>query len=174
MNSDKFFHYKLPSENGLEGWAEIVVCSNGFFAAVSDYGNFAFRWTNFEPRQEFRKFLLDCDGDYVRRKLDNSTVFDIERTHGNMRHAVCLARRLQVLGYEITAEQARQAYDEIDYVGNEFELNEWFGDWAQYLDDYTAIACYKPSPGITAFVERTLPRLKKLIREELFKEGVLG
>lgn len=172
MKDIKFHRYALPSEK-LEGWAIIVIGSDGFFATVSDYGNYAYKWSD-TGEKDFRKFIISCSGDYILRKLDNSSVLDVENTQDNARHAVCLARRLQVRGYEISAELARLAYDEIGYISTEFELNDWFNSWAQYLDDYTAIACYKPAPGITAFIERTLPRLQKLLREELFKEGLLG
>jgi hypothetical protein len=171
MSDVKLYRYAIPHVKH-EGWAEVVIGSNGYFSTVSDYGDYAFRWTHFGER-DFREFFIHLNADYVHHKLDPSTVFDVDSSVANARYAICLARRLQVKGYEIDADAARRAYDEAAHINDEIELHEWFKDWGSYIDDPCSISCYMPPAQILAFVEKTLPRIQQAIREELFKEGNL-
>jgi hypothetical protein len=51
-----------------EGYAYILLdTETNMFATVSDWGNYACRWS--APSSEFRNFLTGLDGDYVRRYL---------------------------------------------------------------------------------------------------------
>lgn len=60
-------YYKLPSIKG-EGWAHISLnTETGFFATVSDWGNYAYIWT--APGGEFRAFLMGLQPDYLYGKL---------------------------------------------------------------------------------------------------------
>jgi hypothetical protein len=64
------WRYYLPSGNDAE-WAEIVIVSTGMFAAVSDWGNYAFAWRS--PGDEGIKAFLARDRgehwDYFTGKL---------------------------------------------------------------------------------------------------------
>ena len=73
----KLYQYNLPSIDGLEGWANIIIGENGFFAAVSDYGNYAYRWTHFGTG-DFRVWLLDIEPDYLAGKISRRNAFDLE------------------------------------------------------------------------------------------------
>lgn len=64
--------YHLPNVNG-EGYAYILLdLEKNMFATVSDWGNYACRWS--APGPDFRRFLARCDGDYVRGYLINGRV----------------------------------------------------------------------------------------------------
>lgn len=59
------YHVRLEHEHG--GWAVIHIDSKGFLGVVSDYGNFAFHWTDFGG--DFKAFLSGVDWDYLHGKL---------------------------------------------------------------------------------------------------------
>lgn len=61
MSNATLRRYALPSVKG-EGWAIIVIGSDGYFSTVSDWGNYAYLWTH--PGCEFRHFLAGLDADY--------------------------------------------------------------------------------------------------------------
>ena len=171
MKDVVFWRYDLPSVN-REGWAVVVMCSDGYFSTVSDWGNYAYWWSGHGTR-DFRAFVADCDGDYIRCKLDPSKVLDYERTRDRCRRAVCEARRRPARGphaYTLDTETAREAWERADGFINEIELNDWFNDYARYLDDYTDLAVYKTPPGIRGFIEKVLPRLQAAIKAELTRE----
>ena len=54
--------YTLRSDNGA--WlGQVVLTSDGLFAAVTEYGNFSFAWRNFGG-DDFRKFMCNLSVDY--------------------------------------------------------------------------------------------------------------
>lgn len=58
--------YNVRSDRGT--WlGEFVISDDGFFATVSDYGNYAYAWTH--AGCEFREFLASIGPDYLLGKL---------------------------------------------------------------------------------------------------------
>ncbi len=161
----KFWRYDMPPIQ-CEGWAVVVMCSDGYFSTVSDYGNYAFWWTH-HARDDFRKFILSADDDYVRRKLDPEKHYDGNTTLWIVKSAIIRLRREG----EWTRDQAREEWDLLD----EYDLYEaeGFSRWYEATKIPDAHECYHQSPSaqIMGFVEHTLPRLKQLIRAELDREN---
>lgn len=59
--------YKLKNDNG--SWlAQIVITSDGMFAAVSDWGNFSYAWGSFGAGS-FKDFILSLETDYFANKM---------------------------------------------------------------------------------------------------------
>ena len=59
--------YRLLTEDGL--WlGDVVLTTNGMFAAVTDYGNFSFSWSAY-GKQSFRQFLISLNTDYFGTKM---------------------------------------------------------------------------------------------------------
>ena len=57
----------LYDKNG--NWlGQVVITSDGFFAAVTEYGNFSYSWPS-TGRKDFREFLLGLDPDYFGGKM---------------------------------------------------------------------------------------------------------
>lgn len=164
-NQVKLYRYVLPNVKG-SGWAVVVIGSDGYFSTVSDYGNYAYRWSH-HGTDDFRKFLLRVDADYVRLKLNPNEVLDSIRTEYKLKNAICEARRNK----RLESWEAREAYSEAGSISNELELNDWFNNWARYIDDYYDLAVYMPEPQILGFVNNGLPRIKDLIRQELELES---
>ncbi len=169
MSDVKFHRYRLPSLKG-EGWAEVVLTEDGFFAAVSDYGNYAYHWTSMGVG-DLRLFLLDCDGDYIRRKLDPSMVFNAERTVKNCRNVVGAAyRHAGNPRGTMDKEAVQDALESLKDVDSEYDFVHWLDDYARFFDDYYDLESRRPPDEIMYFVKLVLPRLQEAIRSELSEE----
>ena len=157
------YHYYLPSVNG-EGWAEIVIGSNGFFAAVSDYGNYGYAWRHIGKRTA-REFISEIGADYLRGKLDSTKHFDADETEKAVRRTICQRRR----GRDITEYDARKAWDAL-CIHDLIDFNDWSSAYGKVVDHDHELAHYSPSGMILGFVEKVLPRLQAILREELAAE----
>ena len=164
----RLWRYYLPNKSG-EGWAEIVIGSNGFFAAVSDYGNYAFAWRH-HGETDVRKFFLraERDWDYFARKLggERFQVYDGAVTRRAIREQIVAERRQG----NLTPDEARAEWE---LAGSDLEDNErGFGEWLSRtsLCDAWHFCKYRAEPSLEAFCKRTLARLAVVIRAELAKE----
>lgn len=64
--------YILKDKNGR--WlAQVLLTDDGMFAAVSEYGNFAYAWRSFGSN--FREFLLSLDLGYFAEKLETGMAY---------------------------------------------------------------------------------------------------
>ncbi len=162
------WRYYLPSIDG-EGWAEIVVCSSGFFAAVSDYGNYAFAWRSFGDG-DFREWLahLERDPGYVMCKLHHGQLqYDGNETVRAIKTHILAHRRSEYQG----REWARDEWDLLEQnngLCDEADLVRWYDDTK--IDDAGEYVVRKYPADLRAFCERTLPRLAKVMREEIAAE----
>lgn len=160
-----FHHYCLPSVKH-EGWAEVVIGDNGFFASVSDYGNYAFRWTDWGDKS-FLDFFCGLEADYVRCKLDPSKHFDLDKTVAACRRAI--GQEYKHGGNprgRLSKYSVHEALEGLKDVDSEYDFDLWIDHWSGYLDDYSEMYRTSPSPQILAFVTKTLPRIKAAIREK--------
>jgi hypothetical protein len=163
--------YSLKNE-GHSGWAIILLDTDiGFFATVSDYGNYAYLWS--APGMEFRKFLLEVEPDYLLSKLlhgcaDRLKVFDGEAT------------KKAILKYIEENEAIGQREQNQGKYAREKELLEEcrFNDQSDFeawqsetlLDEPWELGCWVPDRQCTAFCAKVMPRFQKLLQEELEKE----
>lgn len=150
------WRYWLPNVKG-EGWAEIVLCSTGFFGAVSDWGNYSFAWRNWGDG-DFRAFVARLDPGYLMCKLGPQSGhpdrLDVEAT-------------VETIREHIAAEEL--AEDEGDYADTLEEEGEAGVDtWLRCtnIDEAHELLVYGPSRQLVAFVERAMPRLAEILREE--------
>jgi hypothetical protein len=167
----RIWRYYLPNENG-QGWAEIVLSSGGFFAAVSDYGNYAFAWRHHgEP--DFRIFVANiaADPSYVAGKLGPCSgrpyPVDYEVTVKAIREEILQKRR----NARLTKEQARHEWDLSDTLESEscdFGLADWHRETS--ISDASELVHRRPPANLRAFCERTMPRLAEVLRAELQAE----
>lgn len=159
--------YNLPSDKTCEGWAVLVVDTDrGFFATVSDWGNYAFLWTH--PGCEFRKFLTGLQPGYLHSKLmhgrPNQEVFDGDGTYAFVKDSVEALKDSEPALYETEKELLEE--------WSTFEALSDFEDWQERTDIGDAWEYHKtfPEPQCRAFCEKVMPRFKKLLEEELAKE----
>jgi hypothetical protein len=163
--------YALPSVKG-EGWAIIVIGSDGYFSTVSDWGNYSYIWTH--PGCEFRKFLVGVDAYYFRGKITHGRkahVWDQERTKKN------IGKRLwDLMGDgvidKVQHDEALSLLD--DHICDEAEgIRRWvdlldfdFGDLCE------GIWATKAEPQSLGFATHILPRFQQMLRDELAVEAV--
>lgn len=170
MKDVKLRRYYLPNSDPLEGWAIIVLGSDGFFSAVSDYGNYAFLWTH-HGCDDFREFLLraERDWDYFLRKLSPEQTYDGEKTVRAIRREILEARR----NGRISKRMARLEWDLLEECEAGLEYETGFAHWYGQTDlDDEAFGLRRVShdSNAIAFVRKTMPRLAEVLRAELEAE----
>ena len=175
------WRYDVARENPGDSWAEVVLSSNGFFATVSDYGNYAFAWRHFGP-EDFRAFFIGLDAAYVHGKITGCSgrarhVYDPDESLRAIKGIIIRQRRHN----QITREAARDAWDELEEYGWLVEAGEWT-EWAMHSkgsadleinvhDLYEEAYYTKPEPESWAFVTKLLPRIQERVRAELTGAG---
>jgi hypothetical protein len=177
MAPAQLWRYKLDSTDGRDfEWGEVVLCSSGFFGAVSDYGNYSFAWRNFGSGGSFRAFIVGIGPDYAHSKLAEPVhSYDGQATHRKVRKAV----GEMIKAREITAARGKDILDEIkddhSSLDRSCDWQEWawhsegamlLGERVYHDDLYTE----RPEPQCWAFCTRILPRLQAAIRAELEAE----
>jgi hypothetical protein len=168
-NPLKVWQYHVASTGLGEGWAEILIREDGFFAAVSDFGNYAFWWRS-TGTKDVREFFLrsERDWDYFARKLGPEEHVDARASFESLFEEVLKERSKK----ELTKEDARDRYAHLKYYASD-------DDWEGFLRDaetfqYWAEPWYYTVSSLDSdvinFAKRTMPRLAALITAEIEKE----
>lgn len=166
MIEPTLWRYSIPNQNN-EGWAIFVIGSDGYFSAVSDYGNYAYIW-RCTGRDDFREFLLSAerDWDYFARKLAPERVYDEESTANSIRKAILEQRADKHLTKEVAREEwelfSRSSFE------SEFDFHEWLLNTE--LEDAGWLACYETNGDAVQFVRNCMVRLIPLLKADLEKE----
>jgi hypothetical protein len=168
----KVWRYSLPSEDGFGGWGVFFLDSAGVFAAVTDYGNASYVWRGHGER-DFREFVagLARDPHYTLGKLAQPTFewpMDVEATRKACRSAVLDARRQRARQWD--RDRARIEWDALQRAEDEHELLTWIREAP--LDDRGDLIARRPPAGMSALIEKLLPRLAAVIRAELAAEAL--
>lgn len=164
MTTVQTWRYSIPSERG-NGWAIAFVDSIGCFSVLSDYGDYGYRWpqAGWGPG-DFRRFLLQCNDDYILRKLARRDHYDGEATLRNVKDVILQNRR----SLEWSADRAREEWSLLRTY-DDLERREDFARWY----DSTRIDCaYEHArvtfdPSALAFMTKVWPRITAAIREDL-------
>lgn len=171
----EFYRYILPSIRG-EGWADIVCTRDGFFACVSDYGNYVHAWRNFGD-QDFRLFLVDLadSPEYVASKLWPKKVYDGQATLKAIYTSVLGSRRRGLLTkIEADAEWTLANRFAVDIQCGTDGVAEWAGKSLLGMNFVQDGLSYMYSPQVMSLCTKTWPRLVELIVHELQTESVVG
>ena len=160
----KLWRYRVPSING-EGYATVVLGSDGYFSAVSDWGNYAFRWTA-TGCADFRDFVMRAlvSPAYWINKLGGPDIFDGEATEAEVKAWVA------DLDHFASAQQRDVELELLET--SDFSCLEGFHRWQERtgIDDSWEFHHEKTDPQATAFVTRAMPRICALIEAELAAE----
>ena len=177
--SVRTFRYSLPNvPEWCEGWAIIFLDSTGCFSALSDYGNYAYRWPDHGWGDfDFRKFFIERGDDYLLGKIAPNDVYDEDETLRAIKKTILSERRhaIALADAAWTRERARQEWDLLDRYGW-LDSEEAFQEWTREtsLDDPWMYQERKTHPRSVAFTKKVMPRLRAIIRDELLREGVHG
>jgi len=162
-----------------EGYAHIVIdTKKGFFATVSDWGNYAYLWTH--PGAEFRKFLIGLEPDYLLGKLmtghaDRDVYDDQETTRAIFERLRHLARHVGAWSdqkndrafYEKERDLYRKHKRDHGFYSVE-DFRSWYE--ATHIDE--AYECHSTVPNRQCwqFCTKTWPRFVALLQKELDEE----
>lgn len=164
MSDIKTWRYVLPNIDS-EGWGVVLLDSTGFFAAVSDYGNYAHGWWD-SGKKDFREFFLQAekDANYFLAKLSRDSEFDADTTVQLIKEYILSHRRER----RLLQEEARLEWERADELLADYDERGWCEstriNYAGEFLRYTFPASAK------AFVYQLLPRLAAAIAEELKHE----
>lgn len=160
----KIWNYNFPPI-GFEGWAKIILREDGFFAAVSDYGNYAYLWTH-HGEDDFRKFFLKVNSDYIMSKLNPKKEINIVKSFENIKQYILRNRRER----SYNAYKARSVWNEV------FEY-EYDDDWdgfcrhSEHINEPWEFTIHEYPSDVRAFAENIVcKRLRNILSEELEKK----
>lgn len=175
MSDVTVWRYSLPSEKG-KGWGIVHLDNNGFFAAITDWGDYTHLWRpvgwKSPEDHDFRRWFLTLDDSYIIRKIGGHghgphTEIDHEGTIRAFREWICESRRSGGL----SRTQARGEWENLDaYAANPCDES-----LHAFLQSSTIDAAYegvrrRPTAMLSSFVRLILPRLRAAIREELARD----
>lgn len=146
-------------------WADVLMNSDGMFAATSDYGDFVYRWAHYGHGDFRNAFLRMSVSSFLNKTRGGKQVVQLKETIAGIKKTIVEYRR----SGEFTTEEAREELALIKQVESEHELlHNWLSDtsicdaWEFVQRDF----CVQDY----AFAELILPRLDDMIRAELIEE----
>lgn len=166
------WRFSLPSIKN-EGWAIVFMDSVGCFSVLSDYGDCSYVWpvSGFRPGQDFRQFILECDDDYLLRKLGmNRKEYDGKGTFQAVKAQILSERRDR----RLTKTEALDEWQHLrDYNSfhSEYDFVQWSGDTSVTTEELVQT---KYVSEVLAVVRHVLPRLRVLLQESLKQPSLEG
>ena len=161
-NGARVWRYVLMPESGsISGWGFFLCDSSGMLATVSDYGSYAYKWTDW-GKGDFRAFLCGLDSSYLLGKLAPRRVYDGSRSEKSIREHILYYRRAG----SYTAEFGRREWELISHgVDSEIEAHDWYVH--TQIEDAYELLVYGTEPQAVAFSERVWPRFVELVKADL-------
>ena len=174
MNDIKFWRYSIPSIDGIEGWGIFLLDSTGMFSCVTDYGNYAFKWTH-HGMDDFREFFLSDSYDYYVNKLyklnGGQLEFQAEQTVKRIKESILRSRYEDHMDEE-TARKEWDLLELIDWDMNEISQHEWYQQTD--LCDAHEYFIYDYPANVKALRDCLLPRFCEVIKRELESEKLIA
>lgn len=154
--------YDVPAAEPCSSRNIIVIDTGiGFFATVSDYGNYSYLWP--DPGEEFRKFLTTAGTEYLYRKLTHvSDVFDAVATRKAI--VAYLDERVGWGNYDLE----RKLLEDYD-IDTERNFEDWVCNTS--IEDWAEFHHRKPEPQCAQFCEKIFPIFQKMLVRELYDEA---
>jgi hypothetical protein len=155
--------YEVKPETRLGPWGIFIVDTDrGILAVVSDFGNYAYLWT--DPGCEFRAFLLKCEEDYLVDKLvmgrPDRDEYDPEATERAVKAAIKEHEGDQKLEKLILEEHDLSELE---------SFHQWLAD--THLREAHDLVVYVPNRQCSALLEKVWPRFRELLKKELEEEA---
>lgn len=163
--------YRITKPN----WQQAVLTSDGMFAVVGDYGNYAYSWSNWGDA-EFRAFFAQINSDYLLRKIAGSReTFYEEETQKELRRVICEQYKTRQISKAVLREvlEILREADLSTFEGLESMLGETVesaGDKEvhEVLEhDAWDIAEFGAPRDAVAYCEKLLPALQEAVRAQL-------
>jgi len=159
----KVWQYTIPSAKG-EGWAYVMIREDGFFATVSDYGNYAYIWSS-TGTKDVREFFLAMrrDWDYFAKKLKPELRTNTEQSFTALRE--WLTENLSPTDLEAAL-----------MLVEEHESDDWDGlmrddEFREFCEEPWEHSVKELCPDVVAYATKIMPKLAALIEAELAQEA---
>lgn len=161
-DGSEFKRYNIPSRQG-EGWAVVFLDPRGIISTVSDYGDYGYWFGPSAGDGDIRRFLCQCDDDYLVRKLAPQEVYDGAATKAAILKHIREHRREG----NYTKDFARQEWDlaTSEWADPENDFRSWYEETE--IGDASEFWTGKHNPRAVAFCEYVMPRLREMLRAEL-------
>lgn len=166
MSNVKVWRYSIEPERTHNGWGIFLIDSTGIFTAVSDFGNYGYHF-RCPAGEDFRQFVVGLASDhydYLAGKLGpcsgHQFPLDLEKT----RAILIDGANESFIGNELEDELAN-----FNSFETESELDEMLRNTNLDLSDITFPR--EPDNDLKNFCTILMPRLAKIIREELNAES---
>lgn len=158
----KFWRYDIPNEKG-QGWGILFLDQKGCFAALSDWGDYSYRWA---AHKDMREFILQCGDDYIMDKLSPRSKMEYDGI------ATCASVKEQIIeNRKDLLFDKEEAFKEWELVIDCHQLEEEgdFRDWASQTEmgDASEFYCKRQPVMIGAFIKNMLPKFREAIRLDL-------
>lgn len=168
MDNIKFWRYYIPPVDRIEGWGIFLLDSTGMFAAVTDYGNYAYMWDH-HGKKDFREFVagLAKSPYYVLGKVAKKD-YSGKETIKAIKEDILDNRR----DGSYTKEFARREWDLLkntDDMDSVFGFKEWYDN--THVSDASELYSMDWSLQAKAFATKLMPRLAEALKDELRKES---
>lgn len=165
------WRYYLPSEKE-EGWAIILIGSDGFFSAISDFGDYCYFWSH-HGCKDVRQFFLNCvkEVDYFAGKLSGGDrEYDGDATYAG------IAEYLEEMRKEKSWTKAKLDRERklLEKHKDLKVCQDGFGRWLEETNiDDAYEYCVRCLPKrIVHFVQVTMARLVEVLKKDLAAEGI--
>ena len=166
-----FHRYYLPRlPNQEDTWSVVFVDQElGLLSIASDWGNFMHWWgVTGRVYHDFRRELLRFNTEYLENKLSDheNMCFDAEETIKLVREHLCAERRTG----EITAEQAREDWNDVCHIDNVIDWNDFLHNSnKRSYEHFHEMGQYHPSNmrSLRQWLEKSWPRLQELLRADV-------
>ena len=158
-------------------WAAITIDENGgLFNCHSSFGDYTYSWPS-HGRKTFKHFLIEITRDYfyLLNKVSDKTYFNFDKTVADWKKKIIGWRK----NYEITKEQARDAFDVIkdleDGMSSDYTYMRLIeSDGIRNLDiadEWEVFGCIKEYPGdAMVFAMEIMPMFADILKSELKEE----
>lgn len=159
----KIWHYYFPNDKPGEGWAHIYISENGTFAAVSDWGHYAYMWPR-SGTEDFRAFFTNAEAEwaYFANKLCPEKILNEAKSWERLKRELLAMRHRK----DLTEEKAREAWDAIGYYTSWEEYIE-SSECNKVFDEPWDFSVHEHDPGVVSFCKRVMPQLAAVLSAEL-------
>lgn len=169
MENIKIWRYSIPPIDRIEGWGIFLLDSTGMFAAVTDYGNYAFKWSH-HGSNDFREFIIKAHKSYgyILEKLA-SKVYSGKKTINHIKRHI-LEHRWERFYNKEFARKEWELIRDIEDMDNVIGFKEWYD--RTHIDDASEFYGEDWTPCAWAFATKLIPRLVEVLKDDLAKETV--
>lgn len=166
MSDAQLRRYQIPAGE-FDCGGVIVIGSDGYFSAVTDFGNYARAWPSYGPKGiDFREALCRFNIDYLCRKL-GAEEYDGKKTESSIMEYLNNRLKDEFENDRAFIETEVHLLDECA-MEHELDFHRWCGQ--TMLADPAEYWCGSFPSDLQNFATQTWPRFVTMLRAEMAAE----